>query len=242
MALREIFSLVQANYDIAAATQLHAGQAVMRDYTVPTGMTIIAADRAALNASSIPIFNGAYAGILADDTARTGNTMIQVDPVGANYISGTGTPDGYGNVIYPFVANNNGMYSAQKRALGDFQAEDVTNVTDLTSGASGYQGPRRGVGVYTSPSTVLIIDSVGYAQFHTADTLTGSYAWTDTAWSGSETFAPGDLLTVGTTTNAGKLIRIQTNGVTGTVGSLGRAVARVDKFDAAAGLLQITLL
>ena len=241
MALREIFSLVQANYDILATIQLHAGQAVMRDYTYPTGMNIIAADRAALNASSVPVFNGAYAGILADDTARTGNTMIQVDPVGATYLSGAGSADGYGNVIYPFVANNNGYYSAQKRALGDYQAEDVTNVSDLTSGASGFQGPRRGVGVYTSPSTVLVIDSVGYAQFHTSDTLTfGSYAWVDTAWSGAETFAPGDLLTVGTGSNAGKLIRIVTTSAT--VGSLGKAVARVDKFDATAGLLQITLL
>jgi hypothetical protein len=212
MAVREINALIAANYDIAATTQLHAGSFVARDGS--TGL-VVAADRHDHTA-------GACLGVLADDTARTGNTMIQVDPVGSTYIDPS-----TGN----FIANNNGYYRCAKRAIGDYQAEDVTGVTNLTAGSSGFEGPRRGVGVFTTQSSNLITDQFALAQ--TNDSGGGSTI-ADTTLSA---YAFNDILTYGTGANAGLFVKVQ-------AGSFynGKQVARVDKYDAAAGLLHITLL
>ena len=57
-----------------------------------------------------------------------------------------------------FVANNNGFYVVSKRAIGDFLAENVNGVTNPTAGSSGYEGPRRGVGVFNSPGGQFVTD------------------------------------------------------------------------------------
>jgi hypothetical protein len=232
MAIRELNAVIAANFDIAATTQLHAGSYVARD---PGSSLVVAADRALHTA-------GATLGVLADDTARTGNTMIQVDPVGSTYIDPT-----TGN----FVANNNGYFRAAKRAIGNYQAEDYTDVTNLTAGASGFEGPMRGVGVFTTPSSNLITDQ--FATAVTADSVTsGATTISDSAFSGGQTFLPNDLLTYGTGVNAGLFVKVATT--TAVVNSTsevepstttflnGKIVARVDKYDSAAALLYITLL
>jgi hypothetical protein len=215
MAIRELVSQTQYNFPIAASLELHAGSPVAR--SASTGL-IVAADRASVT-------NGGYIGLLADDTARSGNTMIQCDPVGSSYIDGNGV----------FQSYNNAYYVGIKRALSDFQAEDITNVTNLTAGASGYQGPARGVGVYMSPECVFVTDrfaiGAGGVAVKTADT---SGAWVDT--NDSVAYATNDLLTFGTGVNAGMLVKVNS------ANNNGKIVARVDNYDPNAGLLYITTL
>ena len=135
MAIRALNSVIVANYDTAANASWHAGACLARD-TSNVGRVLLA-DRS------------------SGDTARTDNTMILADPVGSNYIDGSGV----------FQSNNNGFYVAAKRAIGDFQAENVNGVTNLSAQSSGYEGPRRGVGVFNTPGGQFVTD-----QFTTAAT------------------------------------------------------------------------
>ncbi|MEZ0326994.1 MAG: hypothetical protein ACAH95_13925 [Fimbriimonas sp.] len=214
MAVREVHALITKNASIAAATELHAGAAV----AVNTSGLLVAADRDDHT-------RGAFLGILADDTARSGNTQIGIVPVGACWLD-----SGDASV---FNAYNNGLFVSTRRALDHMQDETVTNPSDLVSGASGFQGPRRPAAVFTSPSTVLQTDQ--FAEYKTADT-TGPYAAVDSAFSGGDAFAYGDLLTYGTGANAGKFVKVTDATVT-------LVVARFDKWaDAAQNLMEITLL
>ena len=127
-----------------------------------------------------------------------------------------------------FRSNNNGFYVVSKRAIGDFLAENVNGVTNPTAGSSGYEGPRRGVGVFNTPGAQFITDRFS-STASTSVTLDGA--------AGGWTPAVGDLLTVaGGSANAGKLCKL------GTVGTDGVIVGRVDNYDSAAGLLYFTQL
>lgn len=211
MAIRSLLSVLSSNYNVDATTQFHAGASLSRD---PATGLVRSADRRT-DAGT------AFVGFSADDKSRVGNTMIQTDPVGSNVLDSTGK----------FVANNNGFFVSVKRALGDYQDESNTNVSDLTSGASGYQGPRRGIGVFTTPSSQFVTD-----QFVAVATTSGVADATVAV-----AFLTNDLLTFGASDPAGaydhsgKLVKINTAGD-------GLAVAKVDQYDAAAGLLYITKL
>jgi hypothetical protein len=142
--------------------------------------------------------------------------MILADPVGASYTDSSGV----------LQANNNGFYVVSKRAIGDFLAENVNGVTNPTAGSSGYEGPRRGVGVFNTPGAQFITDR--FAATASTNVTTDGAAWTPTA---------GDLLTVaGASANAGKLVKLSTAGTDGVI------VGRVDSYDSAAGLLYFTQL
>jgi hypothetical protein len=163
---------------------------------------------------------GAIVGLAADDKASTGVTFIQSDPVGSSYVDSSGV----------LQAANNGWFVGAKRGLADNAAfdETVTGVTDLTSGSTGYQGPRRGVGVYQAPGQFVTDQFVNFATNDSNSTSTADTAYT--AW------GPNDLLTYATgASNAGKLVK-----VSGT--QYGIVVAKVDRYDSAAGLLYITLI
>lgn len=219
MAIRELNAVIHANYEVAGDTEFHAGAVLAQDTS--TGLVRVA-NRG--NSSTAPTGVGDRApnivGLSADDTARTGNTMIQVDPVGSSSLSGGGAT---------FNDNVNGFFVANKRALGDYQDETITNITNLTDGDStGYATPRRGCGVYTTPSSQFVTDQ--FAQYQTA---ASNGAYLDEAL--SSTFSPGDILTFGSAANRGLLVRR-----TATVH--GMAVARVDRYDSTAGLLYITML
>jgi hypothetical protein len=203
MAIRALNSVIVANYETAANASWHAGACLARD-TSNVGRVVLA-DRAS------GAIVGGFVGFSADDTARTDNTMILADPVGSNYIDGSGV----------FQTNNNGFYVAAKRAIGDFQAENVNGVTNLSAQSSGYEGPRRGVGVFNTPGGQFVTD-----QFTTAATNAAS---TD---AGTATYAPGAYLTVAVD-DSGKLVEL-TNKAHGPV------VGIVDKYDSAAGLLYFT--
>lgn len=210
MAIRALNSVVVANYDVPATETFHAGAALGRDLTGADAGLVRAANRASDAAR-------AWVGFASDDHARTGNTIILADPVGSTYT------DGNGNLI----ANNNGFYVGDKRAIGDFQDEVVTTVTNLTDVSSGFASPRRGVGVFTTPSGQFVTD-----QFAAVETTSSSAD--DTS---AYTFVIGDLLTFGAGANAGKLVHLASNATTH-----GPAIAKVDKYDSTAGLLYFTQL
>jgi hypothetical protein len=204
MAIRALNSVIVANYDTAANASWHAGACLARDTSNPGRVVTASRDTG--------LITGGFVGFSADDTARTDNTMILADPVGSNYIDGSGV----------FQTNNNGFYVAAKRAIGDFQAENVNGVTNLSAQSSGYEGPRRGVGVFNTPGGQFVTD-----QFLT--TATSS----TTADGGTATYLPGAYLTVALVANTGKVLELANK-------THGPVVGIVDKYDSAAGLLYFT--
>ena len=214
MAIRALNSVVVANYDTASTASWSAGAILSRD-TSNVGQVVLA-----VRANSGVGVTGGIVGFSADDTARTGNTMILADPVGSSYVDSSGV----------LQANNNGFYAVAKRAIGDFQAENVNGVTNPTAGSSGYEGPRRGVGVFNTPGGQFVTDMFvatsgsNLTNGFNADTTGGTYA-------------VGSLLTVSATfAQAGKLVQVNGSGTGGTMPIVGV----VDRFDSAAGLLYFT--
>jgi hypothetical protein len=212
MAIKELINVFPFNYPVAKATTFYAGMVLARG----TDGNVVPANRATVAHQSA----GAIVGLAADDKASTGVTFIQSDPVGSSYVDSSGV----------LQAANNGWFVGAKRGLADNAAfdETVTGVTDLTSGSTGYQGPRRGVGVYQAPGQFVTDQFVNFATNDSNSTSTADTAYT--AW------GPNDLWTYATgASNAGKLVK-----VSGT--QYGIVVAKVDRYDSAAGLLYITLI
>ena len=214
MAIRALNTLVVANYNTAASASFLAGDCLF----LQSDGTVAAAYRSATGFTTLQQQLGKFVGFSADDTARTGNTMILADPVGSSYTDSNGV----------LQANNNGFYVVSKRAIGDFLAENVNGVTNPTAGSSGYEGPRRGVGVFNSPGAQFVTDRFSTAAVSSAAQTDGGSAWSP---------APGDLLTVAAASgNAGKLVKLANPGTDGLI------VGRVDAYDSAAGLLYFTQL
>jgi hypothetical protein len=211
MAIRPLNSIVVANYNTAASASWQAGSVLARD-TTTVGNVVLA------TRNSAGTVTGGVVGFSSDDTARTGNTMILADPVGANYTDSSGN----------FQANNTGFYVVAKRAIGDFQAENVNGVTNPTAGASTYEGPRRGVGVYSTPSGQYVTDMFVVG--------TGSSASAAQADGGTAVYAPGAQLTVSAAASGasnGKLVELVNT-------AWGPVIGVVDRYDSAAGLLYFT--
>jgi len=212
MAIRALNSVIVANYNTAASASWQAGACLM----IGSDGLVLKADRGATAFDTLVEQTGKFVGFSSDDTARSGNTMILADPVGSNYIDGSGV----------FQSNNNGFYVAAKRAIGDFQSEIVNGVTNLSAQSSGYEGPRRGVGVYNTPGGQFVTDQY-------VDVITATVSSDDTT---AASYAPGDLLCPGAGANAGKLVKLDPTAY----GTDGIVVGRVDSFDSAAGLLYFT--
>lgn len=214
MAIKELINVFPFNYPVAQATTFYAGMVLARG----TDGNVVKANRATVAHQS----SGAIVGLSADDKASTGVTFIQSDPVGSSYVDSSGV----------LQAANNGWFVGAKRGLADNAAfdETVTGVTDLTSGSTGYQGPRRGVGVYQAPGQFVTDQFVNFQTNDSNSTSTADSAYT--SW------AVNDLLTYATgASNAGKLVKVQSSAT-----NFGVVVAKVDRYDSAAGLLYITLL
>ena len=179
MAIRALNTLVVANYNTAASASFLAGDALMIS---TTDGTVSAGFRAATGFTTIAQQLGRFVGFSADDTARTGNTMILADPVGSSYTDSSGV----------LQANNNGFYVVSKRAIGDFLAENVNGVTNPTAGSSGYEGPRRGVGVFNTPGAQFITDRFAAVASSTV-TTDGGYKYH--TFTSSGTFTPTQSIT-----------------------------------------------
>lgn len=215
MAIKELINVFPFNYSVAKNTVFYAGMVLARG----TDGLVLKANRATVAHQS----SAAIVGLSADDKAATGVTFIQADPVGSTYV------DNSGNV----VAANNGWFVGAKRGLADNAAfdETVTGVTDLTSGSTGYQGPRRGVGVFQAPGQ-FVVDANAVANFQTNDASSTNVS--DSAYT---SWAINDLLTYGSGDQAGKLVKVQSSAT-----NQGAVVAKLDRYDSAAGLWYITLL
>ena len=217
MAIKALNSAIVANYPTAASASFLAGDAL---FIAPSTGFVSAAFRSAIGFSTLVQQMGRFVGFSADDTARTGNTMILADPVGSSYTDSSGV----------LQANNNGFYVVSKRAIGDFLAENVNGVTNPTAGSSGYEGPRRGVGVFNTPGGQFVTDMFVATS---GSNLTNGFVADTTGG----TYATGSLLTVSATfAQAGKLVQVNGSGVGGTLPIVGV----VDRFDSAAGLLYFT--
>lgn len=220
MAIRALNSVVVANYDTANNASWSAGAALCRD--AANAGRVLLASRLVLASGAIGV-TGGFAGFSADDTARSGNTMILSDPVGSSYVDSSGV----------LQANNGGFYSVSKRAIGDFQSEIVNGVTNPTAaGSAGFEGPRRGVGVYNTPGGQFVTD-----MFRSAASAS-SYS-TPTADAGSASYNPGALLTISGQYD-GKLVELgPKEGLSGVANTI-LVVGIVDRYDSAAGLLYFT--
>ena len=219
MAIRALNSAIVANYDTYANATIFAGDALMLD----SNGKVIPAHRSHTSFDTGVEQAGRFVGFSADDTVRSGNTMILADPVGASYIDSSNN----------LVQNTNAFYVVSKRAIGDFLAENVNGVTNPTAGSSGFEGPRRGVAVFNTPGGQFVTD-----RWH-ASTTSGGTATSDLAgW----TPAIGDLLAVaGGAGQSGKLVQFAF--LTGSaVGTSILAFGRVDSYDSATGLLYFTQL
>jgi len=216
MAIRALNSAIVANYDTYANATIFAGDALMLD----SNGKVIPAHRTHASFDSVPEMVGRFVGFSADDTVRSGNTMILADPVGASYVDSSNN----------LVANNNAFYVVSKRAIGDFLSETVSGVTNPTAGSTGFEGPRRGVAVFNTPGGQFITDrwaGVASSSLNGAD-------------GGTWTPAIGDLLAIsGGSGNSGKLVQYSPVGLANTHGI---AVGRVDSYDSATGLLYFTQL
>jgi hypothetical protein len=211
MAIRPLNSIVVANYNTAANASWLAGVVLVRDTATAGNVTLP-------NGANRTNVNFGVVGFSADDTARSGNTMILADPVGANFTDASGN----------FVANNTGYYVVSKRAVADFLAENVNNVTNPTAGSTGFEGPRRGVGVYSTPSGQFITDMFVVGSGSSASATNGD--------AGTATYLPGALLTVsaaGSGASQGKLVELVNT-------TYGPVLGVVDRYDSAAGLLYFT--
>jgi hypothetical protein len=211
MAIKPLNSIVVANYNTSASASWLSGVVLARD-TANVGNVVVATRNAAGTVT------GGVVGFSSDDTARSGNTMILADPVGANFTDASGN----------FQANPTGFYVVAKRAIGDFQAENVNGVTNPTAGASTFEGPRRGVGVYSTPSGQFVTD-----QFVAG---AGGSASAVQADAGTALYAPGAQLTVSAAASGasfGKLVELVNT-------AWGPVVGVVDRYDSAAGLLYFT--
>lgn len=216
MAIRALNSVVVANYSVDKEIVIRAGDGVR---LTSTG-NVVPAHRqdTAFDTKSEQL---RFVGFSADDTGRTGNTMILNDPVGSSYV----------DTNFNLQTANNGFYAVAKRAIGDFQSESVTSVTNPTAGSSGFEGPRRGIGVYNTPGGQFVTDRWA-ATAASSLTLDSSSLYS--------AFAPGDMLSIAAAVgDSGKLVKFD-SAQAALGSSFAVAVGRVDSFDSAAGLLYFT--
>lgn len=219
MAIRALNSVVVANYSTDKEVVIRAGDGVR---LTTTGVVVPAYRLDGDFDAKQEFFR--FVGFSADDTGRTGNTMILNDPVGSSYV----------DTSFNLQAANNGFYVVAKRAIGDFQSENVTSVTNPTAGSSGFEGPRRGIGVYNTPGGQFVTDRFAATAVSTT-TLDQAALYT------SQPFDEGDMLSIASAVgDSGKLVKF--NYTQAGNGTACVVVGRVDSFDSAAGLLYFTQL
>lgn len=210
MALRALNTVVVANYNKLVADSVLAGDLVgLSGTTGATSVNPVCVSRVTRDASTV---RASVWGVAGDDGSTTETpTMISNDPVGSNFLNNG------------FLTYTNGFYVGAKRTIGEFRDESISTVTNLTE--SPLTVSRRGMSVHVTPGSQFITDR--FALLSTSSTTADAGA----AWAP----APGDVMTVGASGSAGRLVRLAS-------AAHGPAVGRVDFYDAGAGLLYWTLL
>lgn len=204
MAIKELHPILITTRDVGQDASWKAGSVLLLNTT--TGMVETA------NRNATAAHNSRFVGFSADDTAKTGLTMIQADPAGSNFLSGS-----------TYVENNNAYYVGVKRDVMTAIAGDtITNPMNLEDiSASGNGSNRRGCSVFSGEGARYVTDMLAWGS--EGDAVQTVDADEDEA---SGDYAIGDLLTwsAGTISGTtGRLVKIEANDV-----ATCRAVARID--------------
>jgi hypothetical protein len=202
----------QSNYvidvDIITTTSFKAGMVLMRD----DNGRAIPADNATLLYLPLQRKAGKHLGFAASDHDISGVTIVEPDVISTNWLDNNKNFQRYENAETTHIRRYIQEHSDP--------AFDISNPSNRTTIG------KRGIGVYNQSGEVYITD-----QFKPV--LHGDFGQDYTT---IQTINPGDLLTVGSGINAGKMVKVNVN-------SLGTdiiVVGVVDKYDVNSGLLHFT--
>ena len=208
MAIYPLQNIHTVNYPTAVSDEFEAGMALVLN---ASGIAV-KADRSNI------LFNSVYEQISKFIGFASGNHQYSIsgifnDPVGSNYT----------DINNNFIENLNGLYAAPKRSIAEFRDENISNTYNFLYPSS---SNIRGIGVYNLQGEVYATD-----QFVRVES-----SFIDSDGSTTISFNPGDLLTFGAGTNAGKLVKVDTS----IYGPAVVVIGVVDRYDSAANILYFT--
>jgi hypothetical protein len=202
----------QSNYiidvDIITTTAFKAGMVLMRD----DNGRAIPADNSTLLYLSLQRKAGKHLGFASSDHDVSGLTIIEPDVISASWLDNNKR----------FQRYENAEILHARRAI----QEHLDPTYDISNPSNRSTIGKIGIGVYNQPGELYITD-----QFKPV--LHGDFGqdYTDI-----QTINPGDLLTVGSGINAGKMVKVNVN----STGTDIIVVGVVDKYDVNSGLLYFT--
>jgi hypothetical protein len=200
---------LQSNYiidvDIITTTAFKAGMVLMRD----DNGRAIPADNSTLLYKTIYQKAGKHLGFASSDHDVSGLTIVEPDVVGSSWLDS--------NRIFQRYENSDIVHTRR------FIAEHLDPTYDVSNPSNRSVVAKRGIGVYNQPGELYSTD-----QF--IPVLHGDFGqdFTDI-----QTINPGDLLTVGSGVNAGKMVKVNVN----SIGTDIIVVGVVDRYDTNSGLL-----
>ena len=172
----------------------------------------IPADNSTLLYKTIQQKAGKHLGFAASDHDVSGVTIVEPDVISASWLDNNKNFQRYENVEVAHA----------RRAI----QEHLDPIKDISNPSNRSTIGKRGIGVYNQPGELYITD-----QFKPV--LHGDFGQDYTA---TQTINPGDLLTVGSGINAGKMVKVNVN----SIGTDIIVVGVVDKYDTNSGLLSFT--
>jgi len=202
----------QSNYiidvDIITTTSFKAGMVLMRD----DNGRAIPADNSTLLYKTIQQKAGKHLGFAASDHDISGVTIVEPDVISTNWLDNNKNFQRYEN--------------AETTHIRRYIQEHSDPTFDISNPSNRSIIGKRGIGVYNQSGEVYITD-----QFKPV--LHGDFGqdYTDI-----QTVNPGDLLTIGSGINAGKMVKVNVN----SIGTDIIVVGVVDKYDVNSGLLYFT--
>ena len=203
---------VQSNYiidvDIITTTAFKAGMVLMRD----DNGRAIPADNSTLLYLPLQRKAGKHLGFASSDHDISGVTIVEPDVISSSWLNNNKTFQRYENAEI--------LHSRR------FIQEHLDPTYDISNPSNRSTIGKRGIGVYNQPGELYITD-----QF--VPVLHGDFGLDYTQ---VQTINPGDLLTVGSGINAGKMVKVNVN----SIGTDIIVVGVVDKYDVNSGLLHFT--
>jgi len=205
MAIYTLQNIYTVNYPTVLGNEFEAGMALVLN----SNGVAVKADRSSISYDSLYEQLAKFIGFASGNHQFT-NSGIFSDPVGSNYVDSNNN----------FNDNTNGLYAAPKRSIAEFRDENISNTYNFLNSA---QSNMRGVGVYNLQGEIFATD-----QFTAVES-----SFIDADGSSTISFYPGDLLTFGAGSNAGKLVKVDVSEYAPTV----LAVGVVEKYDSASNIL-----
>ena len=192
------------NFPAKRSLNFKSGMVLMQD----SNGYAIKADRSTLYANSSNNL-GRFLGFASGDHDKINNILVH-DPVGSSYIDSNGK----------YIDNVNNLYTGIKRFIDEYTDENISEYYNLSDSST--DSPR-GVGVYRLLNEIYSTDQ--FAPYTAYTQLADDTNTID--------FAPGDLLTFGAGTNAGKLVKVDLSGYGPSI----LVVGTVEAYDLAGGIL-----